>query len=282
MSETGSERSKLLENVKQWATGTDNVRALVQTGSLVRDDGLADEFSDLDIEILAREPNRLAASDSWIRAIGKTITILHLEAEGNQEWPTRLVIFEGGIKIDFTLAGLSRLTGMVSGKELDALYERGYRVILDKDKLTQPLPAPSFAFPERPLPSEKHFCRRVEEFWFEAFHVPRYLARNELFLVKQRDWTMKELLLEMIEWHAIARSDRPIDVWHLGKGIRSWAGDEVWERLCQTFGRFDAEDAYRAYEATTMLYGQLARELARMKGWSYPIQVENLIRTGHQ
>jgi aminoglycoside 6-adenylyltransferase len=54
---------------------------LVQTGSLVRCDGLADKFSDLDIEIVARDPALLAEGDAWIREIGSPITILHLDAE---------------------------------------------------------------------------------------------------------------------------------------------------------------------------------------------------------
>lgn len=95
MTETELKRSHLLEKIHQWATITDNVRALVQTGSLVRADGLADEFSDIDIEIIAREPQLLAVTDGWIGAIGEIITVLHLEAEGDQQWPTRLVIFEG-------------------------------------------------------------------------------------------------------------------------------------------------------------------------------------------
>ncbi|MEN4911954.1 aminoglycoside 6-adenylyltransferase [Erwinia amylovora] len=278
MTETELKRSHLLEKIHQWATITDNVRALVQTGSLVRADGLADEFSDIDIEIIAREPQLLAVTDGWIGAIGEIITVLHLEAEGDQQWPTRLVIFEGGIKVDFTLAGLARLAHMASENLLDPLYQRGYRVSLDKDSLAQRLPAPTLAFSTATLPGEASFCQRVEEFWFEAFHVPGYLARNELFLVKQRDWTMKELLLEMIEWHAIAHSKGLADVWHSGKGIRLWAGEEIWRRLQTTFGHFDAEDARRAYDATTELYAQLAREVASTAGWNYPDRVEKLLR----
>lgn len=270
-------RSGLLDSIQRWATARDDVRVLVQTGSLVRPDGLADEFSDLDIEVVARDPALLIENDVWIHEIGIPITILHLDAEDGQEWSTRLVIFEGGIKVDFTLAGLRRLEGMSGTHGLDPLYDRGYRVLLDKDDLTKGLPAPSFAFPIRSFPSEAHFRKRVEEFWFEAFHVPRYLARNELLLVKQRDWTMKELLLEMMEWHALAESGETVDVWHIGKGIRTWTDSATWTELQETFGHFDAKDARRAHARTTRLYSRLAREVAGMKAWTYPYKVEELI-----
>ncbi|AUX73396.1 aminoglycoside 6-adenylyltransferase [Erwinia pyrifoliae DSM 12163] len=278
VTETEAKRCYLLEKIQQWASNTDNVRALVQTGSLVRADGLADEFSDIDIEIIAREPHLLAVTDGWIGAIGETITVLHLDAEDDQQWPTRLVIFEGRTKVDFTLAGLSRLTRMAADNQLDPLYQRGYRLVMDKDNLAQRLPAAILTGSTRTIPTEAHFCQRVEEFWFEAFHVPGYLARNELFLVKQRDWTMKELLLEMIEWHALVDSGGLTDVWHGGKGMRGWAGEEIWLQLDQTFGHFDAEDAWRAYGATTTLYARLAREVAGIKEWVYPDRVEKLLR----
>jgi len=108
-------------------------------------------------------------------------------------------------------------------------------------------------------------------------HVPRYLARGELYQVKQRDWTMKEFLLEMMEWHAIARSGGSVDVWHIGKGIRTWTDSATWTELQGAFGHFDAQDARRAHDVTTRLYGRLAREVASMKGWTYPDKVEELI-----
>lgn len=270
-------RSGLLASIRAWATAQDDVRALVQTGSIARHDGLADEFSDLDIEIVARDPVTLIESDTWIGEIGNPITILHLDADDAQEWSTRLVIFEGGIKVDFTLAGFRRLEGMSGAGGLDPLYERGYSVLLDKDELAKKLPAPGFTAPARPFPSEALFRERVEEFWFETFHVPRYLARGELYQAKQRDWTMKELLLEMMEWHALTRSGGAVDVWHIGKGIRSWTDSATWAELQETFGRLDTQDARRAHDATTRLYSRLAREVAGMRGWVYPDRVEDLI-----
>lgn len=271
------ERSERLASIRAWAAAQDDVRSLVHTGSLARRDGQADAFSDLDLEIISRNPVRLTESDAWIHEVGAPITILRLDAEDGQEWPTRLVIFEHGIKVDFTIAGVQRLEKMSGPAGLDEVYERGYNILLDKDGVTKTLPAPRFTAPAPGFPSEARFRERVEEFWFEAFHVPRYLARGELYLVKQRDWTMKELLLEMLEWRAWARSQGAVDVWRLGKGIRSWTDNAAWTELHETFGRFDAQDARRAHDATTRLYGRLAREVAGMKGWAYPDRVERLI-----
>ena len=102
-----------------------------------------------------------------------------------QAWPTRLAIYGDGVKIDFTLAGPTRLQAM--REQAGPLYQRGYRVLLDKTGAAQGLPAPQGRPAAPALPTAEVFRERVEEFWFEAFHIPKYLARGELFVVKFRD-----------------------------------------------------------------------------------------------
>ncbi|OQS31644.1 aminoglycoside 6-adenylyltransferase, partial [Chromobacterium haemolyticum] len=149
---------------------------------------------------------------------------------------------------------------------------------LDKTGAAQGLPAPQGRIVAPALPSEERFRERVEEFWFEAFHIPKYLARGELFVVKFRDWTMKELLLEMLEWHAHSRPGATADCWHIGTGLQRWAEPAHWQALHQAFGRFDAADAERAFHATLRLYSQVAREVAARAGFDYPEAVEAGIR----
>lgn len=97
-------RDGYLQSVLDWASATDAVLAVIQTGSLARRDDSADEYSDLDIEIISSDPDTLARDDGWLRQIGPLITVLRLEADGDQRWPTRLAIYRGGVKIDFTVA----------------------------------------------------------------------------------------------------------------------------------------------------------------------------------
>ncbi|MBN9485876.1 MAG: aminoglycoside 6-adenylyltransferase [Alphaproteobacteria bacterium] len=277
---SSTRRDDVLASILRWAGAREDVAAVIQTGSLARGDGSADAFSDVDLEIIAHDTRLLAKDDRWLSAIADPIIVLHLEQDDG--WPTRLAIYDNGmdgsVKVDFTLAAPRRLQEMISSRKLNALYMRGYRVLLDKDGVTKDLPPPSGDVPRRSLPAEEEFRRRVEEFWFEAFHIPKYLARGELFLVKQRDWTMKELLLEMMEWHALALSPAPVDVWHLGARLRQWTDPGTWRDLQRTFGHFDADDARRAFEETTTLYSRLAREVARKAGFPYPEAVEAKIR----
>ncbi|PHM28546.1 aminoglycoside 6-adenylyltransferase [Xenorhabdus innexi] len=233
-------RDNCLKGIIKWAESVDHVQALIQTGSLARKDNSSDDLSDIDIEIITSNPALLMQDRRWLYEFGELITVLSFDPDEHQEWATRLAIYSNGVKIDFTLAGIERVRHMADEGILDELYGRGYTILLDKSSVTQGIPAPAYTFPVRTLPSQSEFTASVEEFWFEAFHIPKYLARGELWLVKLRDNTMKELLLCMLEWHALARHSSTIDVWHNGLHVREWTDSQTWDELQSTFGRFDA------------------------------------------
>ncbi|ANN80388.1 hypothetical protein BAU07_10515 [Bordetella flabilis] len=267
-----AERDAILQNIVLWAQRNCAIQALVLTGSLARSDGLADALSDIDIELIADDPQVLMTDSGWLGEIGELVTVLPLDPSTEQRWATRLAIYSGGTKVDYTLAGPARLREMASRQELEALYERGYRILLDKAGLTTDLPPPSGHVPTPALPSNEVFRAAVEEFWFEASHIPKYLMRGELWLVKQRDQTMKALLLQMLEWHAVASG--AVDVWHNGTRMKQWLDEPTWRELQQVFGHFDALDAIKAFKAAVALYSRLANTVARSAGLEYPESVE--------
>ncbi len=99
-------RDELLASIVEWSENSTIVHALIQTGSLARTDGTADDLSDVDIEIITPAPSRLMADDGWLHRIGDLITVLRLDPDAGQEWATRLAIYSGGVKVDFTIAGV--------------------------------------------------------------------------------------------------------------------------------------------------------------------------------
>lgn len=164
--------------------------------------------------------------------------------------PTRLVIFEDSRKVDFSILSFGALAEAAQAKQLDELYEQGYRVLIDRDGLTARLPPPSYSSPARRPPTETEFRATVEEFWFEAWHIPKYLHRGDLWVVKSRDWRMKELLLRMLEWHAMAANGHGVYLAQIGTRMKDWTRPDVWERLHEAFGHFDNADSGRALSAT--------------------------------
>ncbi len=266
----------LIDRLMAWAEADDNIRALIRTGSSSRGPGEADRFSDRDIEIIARDPGPLLADDRWIHEIDNVMVAEYLE-NGPDDPATRLVFFVGGRKLDFTLADRLRLDGMIESGRLDGLYERGYQVLLDKDGQADRLPDATGAQPRRTMPSVAEFGEAVSVFWFEAAHMPAYLVRGELWVVKFRDWTMKEMLLRMLEWHALVTHGPNTDTWYIGTKMRRWADAETWAEVEQVFSRFDRADAWRGLVAMMALFTRLTHETAAALGLNYPVASEQSV-----
>jgi aminoglycoside 6-adenylyltransferase len=185
-----------LNEIIQWADGRPDIIALIMTGSRAQPNGVVDDLSDYDLEIFTSDPPSYTSSDEWMSDIASVWVYLPTTSNGRCE--TRLVVFDGGVKVDFSIL-VDSLEHMIRSQTLDELHERGYRVLIDKKGLASRLPAPSYTSPVRLLPSEAEFEAAVEEFWLEASHIPKYLQRDDRWVVKFRDWTMKELLLQMLE-----------------------------------------------------------------------------------
>jgi aminoglycoside 6-adenylyltransferase len=185
------------------------------------------------------------------------------EEEGGP--PTRLIIHEGGHKVDFTLASLDALRHLVTQAPLSDMYNRGYRVLLDKDHATDTMPRPTFR--ARPPPSEAEFLRLVNDFWHEAYHVPKYLVRDDLWLVKFRDWNLKVLLLEMLAWLMKSKRGWDHDTLYHGKPIKEWLDPEIYRELFECFAHFDSGDSWAAFFATARLLRRDSEETARRLGY---------------
>lgn len=267
-----------LDRIIQWARSVEAVRAVVITGSLARADGSVDEYSDLDAQIITRDIEYLTRDDSWLDALGEVWIRFPLR----QEAPYRLMWFAGGCKVDFQFVQLDEILAMRESGELSEEYQRGYWVALDKDELYADLPPSPRVFPSPAAPTQKEVEAAINEFWFEAIHVAQYIRRREFWVAKFRDWTMKDNLLRLIEWHAQATGTGDVNTWLLGKRIMRWADDESAVAIEKIWSRWDAADMWRALLVQLELFRRLSRELHAALGSDYSeathLRIEQYIR----
>lgn len=209
----------------EWARCQDGLAAVILTGSRARKHATIDAASDYDVEIFLAEPARYGLSSEWLEEISPVWVYIDPSkdnaGEGNEEVP-RLVFFSRGTKADLRIRSTKALTELADGG-LDDLYDRGYVVLADPSGLASRLPAPSGHSPRIRPPTNADLLDVCSEFWFEAAHIPGLLARDELWVVKFREGTMKSMLLRLIEWDALARLGPKVDVWHVGPHMRDWA-----------------------------------------------------------
>ena len=243
-----------LESIRQWARQEEAIRALIVTGSLARDDGTSDEFSDLDVQIITPDVKRYTIDDSWLDGLGEVWIRFPL----CQDLPYRLVWFNGGIKVDFQFLDVDH----IRAADLSDEYKRGYHILMDKDDIFRDLPPSPHIFPQPPSPTHAEVQAAINEFWFEAIHVAQFIRRREFWVVKHRDWTMKTNLLRMLEWHARLTQKEPVNTWLLGRRISSWADDETKVAIEGIWGGWDAAELWGAFFVQLKLFRRLSRDVS--------------------
>lgn len=272
---------QLLNHVLAWAKQQPDVRALLLVGSRARQQPSADAFSDLDFEIYTTTPEAYRDIPDWLGSLGRVwVCVPHTRGDGVTE---HLVLYDEGQKVDLSFLPLPWLENMVATQKLTTVYHRGYWVLLDKDGLVAKLPPPGGP-PQAERPSLDQFTQVIHAFWYGAVYVAKQIRRRQLWLVKYRDWTMKQELLQILEWRA--RFIRQADPWYDGKFMLDWADPETKDALSGVFGRFDAADSWRALLATMDLFRRLAQETAVALDYPYPTllnqQVTGYVETLHR
>ncbi|HET7693039.1 MAG TPA: aminoglycoside 6-adenylyltransferase [Gemmatimonadota bacterium] len=251
----------MLERIMRWGIADPDVRGLALTGSRagpVRPDHLAD----IDIQVYARSVPRFEATDDWVEALGPAWVRVHDEyRDGEARVPTRLVIFAGGVKVDFALYEARSMSGRIDGPF-------SVRVLLDKDGAAMPA-APRAATGKR---GQKEFTGLVEEFWFEAYHVGKYLARGDSWPARSRHEATLARLLSMLEWrHELQRGSAPPSD---GKAVSAWADDLPRERLFRLYPAPVPEESWQALFEAIEIFRASAREVAIAAGFRYAEDVD--------
>jgi aminoglycoside 6-adenylyltransferase len=232
----------------------------------------------------------------WMDDIGKVWARTRSRTAGGEpEW---LTTFEGGLDVDFVFDSYRQMNwaanallllrrfpplmrflprGVAGRIARDVpqgarLFERGVRVLLDRngliDRMRRALGQPPPAGP----PAELEFTELVERFWSLAVRKAKKICRGELYVAQS--WSLNRLMLPMIEWHAGATRGWDRDTWHAGRFLEEWADPRVPEAFRGTFARYDGRDMRRALLATMDLFRWLATETADRLGHDYPAAID--------
>jgi len=293
----GAER--ILSRMVAWGAARDDLRAIAVVGSRARSDHPADPWSDLDVIVMARRPKRYFRGSDWIAEIETPwLAIREPTVVGGQQ--IFHITFEGGTKVDLVV--VSSVSFSLAARVLEALgrhpfllkilpksaidplttlsdlLSRGFRFVLDPDRIADRLEAGVLAVPPPAPPSEEEFIDLVKRFLNEQVSFALKIRRGELFVAKTSgESRLMDLLLEMIEWHTRATSDRWSPLFERGRFLEEWAAPLVLERLPQIFPRYDAGQIWEARLEALELFRCLAEETGASLGYAYPRQLEKTL-----
>jgi aminoglycoside 6-adenylyltransferase len=243
-------------------------------GSQARLDHPADALSDVDLVLYVTGVASYQSVASWPLALDVAVTLPSLRSDGYPEYV--LLLADGG-KLDLTFFPITELQELIDRQTLFAAYSRGYRVLLDRDRLAAQLPPSPFAAPPRPMPDEAEFQAALLAFLYGAYQEARQLARGQLWWAKVHDRTTKDGLLQMLEWQARAQHGPDYYIWYGGRFLSERTDPATWAALGEVYGHFDATDSWRALFATITLWRRLAVRTAQQLGYAYATDVDRYI-----
>lgn len=113
------------------------MRAAIIIGSQARTDHPADEWSDLDIILLARDPAVYWQTKEWLTAVG-TPWLSFVEPTPDGRTQEHRVLFAGGLDVDFALSLAAGFQQMLEGgmpPDVADTVRWGIRFLVDKDNL---------------------------------------------------------------------------------------------------------------------------------------------------
>lgn len=244
------------------------LKAVIAVGSFARTDAPADEYSDLDLIIVTDEPEAILTGDMPDRLGRVEISFTEPTLAGARE---RRLLYEGGLDVDMIVFAPEAFREAVHRGGLDGMISRGCRVLHDGMGASALLRARDGAENAFVPMSQEDFDTLVNEFFFHVVWAQKKLQRGEMWTAKMcMDAYMKRLLLRVIELDRCSEAD----VWHEGRFLDRWAGEETTAALRDCFARYDVQDMACALTATAQLFARTARRAAIKHGCPYPQRAE--------
>jgi aminoglycoside 6-adenylyltransferase len=266
----------ILPQIVDWANRADSIRVMLLVGSRAQTKSV-DNYSDFDLSIFGQHFDFIG-DDEWLNKIGSPIVCIHDQFPWDHQLiPTRLTIFDDLTKVDFSFHPLDLLKEMVQGKTLTPAYGNGYSVLIDKEGIGPQIPGADFRAYHMKKPEEKEFQLAINEFWFEAYHVAKYLARKDLWAAKSRDWATKSWLLRMMQWNAVAMAGSSLQLKNEGRELTKWLPKEMYNELENCFSGLALQQQWAGLVSTSKLFLKLSRENCKMFELTYDKRPEEKI-----
>lgn len=262
--------SEVLSQFKDWAKRNDLIRAAVLTSSRVSPDASIDFLSDYDIELYVLDLSTFEQNDDWLREFGDIMVRWPFKprSTGKKNWITRLVLFKDGVRIDFQITDQFEI-------QLDT-YDNGYKVLIDKDDIVKGLNEPTFSEYVIKKPSEEEFETLVNEFWWDAYYVPKYLWRDELPFAKYMldNIIRYSFLHKIIDWYIGMQNNWSVDTGACGKKFKRYLDSKTWSEFEETYVGSDVEENWKAFFKTTDFFRKIAKQVGENLGYEYPTKLD--------
>lgn len=250
----------------EYADQDEDMKAVIVIGSSTREEVKADEYSDLDLIIVSENVNRWYSGE-YPNLLGDVkISFIEPTLGGGKE---RRCIYDEDRDVDMIIFTQSQFEEALKSGVASWVMNRGYDVLYDAIAIEKEIEIYVKKGHSNPDITAEEFENMLNDFYFHNIWASKKLLRGELWSAKMCvDAYLKNYLLRAIELYCYETAKK--DVWHDGRFIDKWAGEEISNELRNCFAHYEKEDVLNALKATNILFEELTRKIAVEKGYIYP------------
>lgn len=273
----------VIRRLVQWADQREAVRALILTSTRTDPNFRVDVLSDYDVVLFVADINPFFADRSWLLEFGEVLVVywdpIEVDDEFHVETTASVTQYADGLKIDFRLYPVEVLLQVVRAPVLPPRYDTGYKVLVDKDDLTDGMQPPSYSVYIPRRPDEPTYQAVVNDFFSDAPYVAKNLWRDELLPAKYSlDIVMKQKhLRQMLEWRMEREYGWSVPAGNLGKGLKKHLPRDIWSQFEMTFVGSGIDDNWGALFRTLALFRRVSMEVADDLGFTYPHELDERV-----
>lgn len=254
------------EKIIEYAGKDGDIKAIIAIGSSTREEVRADEYSDLDLIIVSDNPDRWYCGE-YPNLLGDVrISFIEPTLGGGKE---RRCIYDEDRDVDMIIFTLSQFEKALREGVASWVMNRGYEVLYDAIAIQKEIGIYVKKSHSNPNMTVEEFDNMLNDFYFHNIWASKKLLRGELWSAKMCvDAYLKNYLLKAMELYCYEIEGK--DVWHDGRFIDKWAGEQISNELKNCFAHYEKEDVLNALKATNILFEDLTRKIAVEKGFKYP------------
>jgi aminoglycoside 6-adenylyltransferase len=266
-----------------WAQQQDAVRAMLMTSTRAVPNASVDDLSDYDIVLFVDDIHPFHEDQKWLEYFGEVLVVYQDPIYPDQDFGIEkfgnVTQYLDGLKIDFTVCHVSLLQRIAQAPALPAELDAGYRILLDKDRLTDQLMQPAHRAYVPVRPTEELYQRTVNDFFSDPPYVAKCLLRGELLPMKWcLDYDMKHVYLrQMLEWKIGLDTGWSVPVGSLGKGLKKNLSPQIWSQVEEAYADATVADNWRALFRTMDVFRLVAMEVGKGLGYRYPLELDQRV-----
>jgi len=175
--------SDVITKLIQWAEQRGSIRAMLMTSTRAVPNAPLDDLSDYDMVLIVEDIHPFYEERSWLEDFGEVLVVywdpIYHDPDFGIEKFGNVTQYVDGLKIDFTLCPVEMLQKLVRAPALPAELDAGYRILLDKDHLTDGIKSPTYKAYIPARPTNQVYQTMVNDFFSDPPYVAKCLLRGD-------------------------------------------------------------------------------------------------------